>query len=742
MRAQVVKFFVWLSVFGVGAEAVGQDLRPYAETCPTFAKARYEARRGRGEVAVNLIRGLLKGDVACQEIPREALGLELGRIFEAQGRWSLALGAYQELERGVLSDEALFRQGQMLLRLGRVEEARAALGRIGPSSARFVEARIALAGALMSEGRGSMAISALKGLLGLDLAPGGLAKARLALARALIKVGDVEGALDQMLDVYLFSSASDEAALAMKRVGRPIGEVERVLRTLLRGDEHEVKNVARTLMKRNRNGSSVLKKIALGVMLLKVQRDAARAVEVLRGACEVSETDLAPYCLWFLGQALVRKDEDLEAISVYRTMRVKFAGRLIGARAAIAEVKALIRLRRLEEAKSVLEEVGDLDPGHRREVLWLRALIAMMGQDRQGQIEALDALLTFSSVSDGVLFGAAERAMYFRAVALRELGAKEAAENVMKRVARGYPHSYYGVLASTRLREWGIAWEPQEAKGPSERSRGPEILWRLGEQRLAVEEMKARAHYGVLREADLRVLALMLASRAKVEHTANIQRFLRGMPAKEERWLFELAYPRPFKEIVEEAALESGVDEALIYAVARAESGFNPRAMSPRGAVGLMQLMRGTAKVVSNRIFKSDTLAKGYWNPRTNVRLGSALLAALSRHFRGHLPLILAGYNAGAGAARRFHRRLADLPTDVFVEAMPYGQTQAYLKKVVGLAAGYASLYGNGRVFEISLEVPKVLGPFLEPEREGPRASLFNYVSWNPPSLEGLLPGF
>ncbi len=250
------------------------------------------------------------------------------------------------------------------------------------------------------------------------------------------------------------------------------------------------------------------------------------------------------------------------------------------------------------------------------------------------------------------------------------------------------------------------------------------ILWRLGERVAALAEMKARAHQGRLHEADLRVLAAMLAEGRPERVAMSAQRYLRGWPGPGDRALFDAAYPRPFADVVSEVAGETGVDEAFLHAVMRAESGFNPSARSPAGAVGLMQMMPATARVVAGRLLGDARLARGLWKPEVNVWLGARFLAELQTHFRGHPPLVLAGYNAGAGAARRFHQRLSALPTDVFVEAIPFSQTQAYVKRVIALAAGYRAFYGDPAKgpFEVPLRVPDSLGPFMEPPRKTPLA--------------------
>lgn len=112
---------------------------------------------------------------------------------------------------------------------------------------------------------------------------------------------------------------------------------------------------------------------------------------------------------------------------------------------------------------------------------------------------------------------------------------------------------------------------------------------------------------------------------------------------------------------VDRLAPEYGLDARLVLAVIRAESNFNPKALSPKNARGLMQLIPATAK----RFGVEDV-----WDPVDNLRGGMAYLRWLLDHFDGRETLALAGYNAGEGAVRR-HKGIP-----------PYPETRAYVKRV------------------------------------------------------------
>ena len=120
--------------------------------------------------------------------------------------------------------------------------------------------------------------------------------------------------------------------------------------------------------------------------------------------------------------------------------------------------------------------------------------------------------------------------------------------------------------------------------------------------------------------------------------------------------------PTPFDEAIRHHAGREGVDERLVRSVVLVESNFNHRAVSPKGARGLMQLMPATAR----RYGVADS-----FNPHENIRGGVRYLSDLLAMFRGDVTLALAAYNAGEGAVLRY----SGVP--------PYSETQEYVRRAL-----------------------------------------------------------
>jgi soluble lytic murein transglycosylase-like protein len=122
--------------------------------------------------------------------------------------------------------------------------------------------------------------------------------------------------------------------------------------------------------------------------------------------------------------------------------------------------------------------------------------------------------------------------------------------------------------------------------------------------------------------------------------------------------------PGPYSEIITSMSQAHGVDPMLVQALIQVESGFRPRARSPKGAMGLMQLMPATAR---------EYKVRNAYDPKANIEAGIKHLKSLIDKF-GDYGLALAAYNAGTGAVQRFN----GVP--------PYRETRNYVTRILSLA--------------------------------------------------------
>lgn len=133
-----------------------------------------------------------------------------------------------------------------------------------------------------------------------------------------------------------------------------------------------------------------------------------------------------------------------------------------------------------------------------------------------------------------------------------------------------------------------------------------------------------------------------------------------------------------YGDVIESAALINEIDPALIAAVIHAESNFNPRARSRKGAKGLMQIDPSTQRYLR---------LKNAYDPRQNIQAGSRYLKELIGLFEGDLELVLAAYNAGPYSVTKYD----GVP--------PYRETRTYIQRVLA----YLDLYRQ--IFTSELEM-------------------------------------
>ena len=128
------------------------------------------------------------------------------------------------------------------------------------------------------------------------------------------------------------------------------------------------------------------------------------------------------------------------------------------------------------------------------------------------------------------------------------------------------------------------------------------------------------------------------------------------------------------KHLLKDASVLHGIDYELLQALIATESGFDARAVSPKGAVGLMQLMPPTAARYGVKTDNASPVAQKLTDPKTNIRAGSSYLRDLINLFPGQLELAVAAYNAGEGAVQRAGNKIPNYP-----------ETQNYVKTVMQL---------------------------------------------------------
>lgn len=161
-------------------------------------------------------------------------------------------------------------------------------------------------------------------------------------------------------------------------------------------------------------------------------------------------------------------------------------------------------------------------------------------------------------------------------------------------------------------------------------------------------------------------------------------------------WLGKMVYPIQYREEIASSAQRYSIDPRLIAAVIRVESNFEPKAVSPKGAIGIMQIMPDTAEwILKQDDFEGATAQQAGEQAEVGIRLGSWYLKELLRQFDGDTVKSLAAYNAGPNKVKQWLRSgVWDGKEDTLAD-IPYGETRRYVQKVLFYHKKYDELYDN-----------------------------------------------
>jgi soluble lytic murein transglycosylase len=448
---------------------------------------------------------------------------------------------------------------------------------------------------------------------------------------------------------------------------------------------------------------------------------ALAAVSALLDRCK-TEPDLHARALFNAGKYAVADARYLEAAGFYARVEAEHRDNTLAddARlgAALAYLEAGVEARFTELVSAMPEDFPEGDMV--AEGLFRLALRRMDRGDWSGAVSVLDRAGKVVGSRDAERGGElAGRELYFRARGELRLGQRERALERLERIVSELPLSYYMLHAHARLLslDEGRARRAREAalaraQGDG-RPRVPERLLEEPGMRRALELMRIGETGGAVTELD--ALGLLgpsaapellwavartyaRAGAAKLAHDVVRQRltdWLTRWPAGDWLEAWRVAFPVPYRSLVEGVAARQGLDPALVFAIMREESAFDPEALSSADAYGLMQLILPTARVAA----KGTNLPydrRSLFRPRVNVELGCRTLARYMKAFPENPLLGIPAYNAGPNRARAWLAARPSADFDLWVELIPFVETRRYTKRVLSSRGAYAFLYGNG----------------------------------------------
>jgi soluble lytic murein transglycosylase len=294
-----------------------------------------------------------------------------------------------------------------------------------------------------------------------------------------------------------------------------------------------------------------------------------------------------------------------------------------------------------------------------------------------------------------------QQAAYWAGKAFLELGDTLAAAQRLRWAQAVDPVSYYGMRAVELLGESDAALPL--AASPGDDSRLPrhvpnallriDLLAKLGlAEAAAYEAERAKQHLADM-EGGLYALAEAYAERGDLFSAVRLGREIQRSEGAYNLRLLRILYPFPYQDEIVRQARSRGLDPFLVAGLIRQESLFDAAIVSGAGAVGLMQIMPATGRMLASQEGLGPFDVEGLNSPTVNLQLGTRYLADLLVRYGGNLTETLAAYNAGPSRIVRWRRLPESSNDELFAERIPFTETRDYVRTVQHNARLYALLY-------------------------------------------------
>lgn len=281
---------------------------------------------------------------------------------------------------------------------------------------------------------------------------------------------------------------------------------------------------------------------------------------------------------------------------------------------------------------------------------------------------------------------------YWKARALKAQGKTVEANTILAPLST--EHNFYGQLAEEEL---GVVMsalaEPYKATREEIAviERSPGIQRSLALYRLNLRTEAIREWAWAIRDLDDRQL---LAAAEVARRNGLYDRAIHTADRTRLQHDFSLRFLAPHREVMRDVLKQQELDEAWVYGLIRQESRFISDARSSAGAMGLMQLMPGTAKWVAKKMGMQKYHKTLVTDVNTNLMLGTYYLKHVLTLFDNQSLMASAAYNAGPGRARQW-RDEKPLEGAIYAETIPFNETRDYVKKVMSNSMYYASTFGH-----------------------------------------------
>jgi soluble lytic murein transglycosylase-like protein len=343
----------------------------------------------------------------------------------------------------------------------------------------------------------------------------------------------------------------------------------------------------------------------------------------------------------------------------------------------------------LAQARELTEEIRGTVRGF--EPIWELAWRSWIARDFAGARRRFEALgATYDDIWRD------RRIDYWRARCLEREKRGGEARSIYARLAAGDPPDLYAVYSRPRAKGARIPVPvsvPEPTTEAAEFRRSDELL-RL---RMFVEASAEARALEPSRGRDLRIAESDFALGRFPSAAAAAKRAFPEIGTAEEGRVPDgwrrLHYPVEEGGFIPARARESGVDPSVLRGLVRQESVFDAGAKSRAGALGLTQLLPGTAVPLARSVLRVRYRRAFLYDPGVNIQLGAAYLRQLLDRFGGNMRFALAGYNGGPARMSRVLEQNRGRAEDEILESHPFHETRDYVRRVLLYAESYRKLY-------------------------------------------------
>ncbi len=287
------------------------------------------------------------------------------------------------------------------------------------------------------------------------------------------------------------------------------------------------------------------------------------------------------------------------------------------------------------------------------------------------------------------------RWQYWHARALEQLNFTRPASSIFKLLSQ--ERSYYGFLAASRSQqEFKLENNPLDFSSEQLEtiSQKPGII-RAREFYALGDKLNARREWYQAMKAMPREQQLMAA---QIAHQWGWHDRVINTLGNAKYWDdIELRFPLAHNKTITQQAKQQQVDPAWAYAIIRQESAFTADARSPKGALGLMQIMPNTGKYIAKILDTNLSSNHQLIDIGTNIRFGISYLNTVMNRFDQNTIVATAAYNAGSTRVKSWLPSGNDQESDQWVELIPYKETRNYVKNVMAYTIIYNQRLGHAR---------------------------------------------